>query len=46
MKAEVLIVIGLTAIISVTFYLNIIIGVYLAGVLFIGAGIFLAKGRR
>jgi hypothetical protein len=43
---EVLISLGLIGIISITGYLNIIIGIYTLNALFIGAGIFLAKGRR
>jgi hypothetical protein len=43
---EMLIVLGLIGIVSITGYLNIIIGIYTLNALFIGAGIFLAKGRR
>ena len=43
---ETLIVLGLIGIVSITGYLNIIIGVYTLNALFIGAGIFLARGRR
>ena len=43
---EVLISVGLIGAVAVTFYLNFIIGIYTLNALFIGAGIFLARGRR